>query len=163
MSWIITTVVLFLGCRKSTEQGYCVAKSTRKLNRWVCKVQGEVFSESTNLEDDNKESKIGFMGLMSIYCTMTAMNRGNTSRTQNRRGVLKIKSKNVLFPRRNFTYPQDFAMFSALAWGILPTLTNLKFQISLKTILKHPTIPAILWITLYHCNYHYIINNSLIV
>lgn len=79
MSQIITTVVLFLGCGKSTEQGYCVAKSTRKLKRWVCRVQREVFGESTNVEDDNKESKIGFMGLTSAYSNMRAMKRGNTS------------------------------------------------------------------------------------
>lgn len=73
MSGLITTVVLFLSCRKSTELGYWVAKSTRKLNRWVCRVQREVFGESTHLED--KESKIGFMGLMSTYRNTRAMDR----------------------------------------------------------------------------------------
>lgn len=56
-----------------------MAKSTRKLKRWVCRVQREVFGESTNVDDDNKESKIGFMGLRSTYSNMRAMNRGNIS------------------------------------------------------------------------------------
>lgn len=68
-----------------------MAKSTRKLNRWVCNVQREVSGDNTNLEDDNKESKIGFMGLMSMYCIMTAMNMGNTIvfKGKIRRRVLK--------------------------------------------------------------------------
>lgn len=55
-----------------------MAKSTRKLKRWVCRVQREVFDENTNVEDDNKESKIGFKGLMSAYGNMRAINRGST-------------------------------------------------------------------------------------
>lgn len=60
MSGIITTVVLFLGCRKSTELGYWVAKSTRKLERWACGVQRGGLGESTHLDDNSKEIKIGF-------------------------------------------------------------------------------------------------------
>lgn len=32
----------------------------------MCKVHREVFGESTDLEDNNKESQIGFRGQMSI-------------------------------------------------------------------------------------------------
>lgn len=76
MSGIITAVVLFLGWRKSTELGYWVAKSTIKLNRWEYRIQSGVYGKGTNLENNDMESKTGFMGRMSISSHMRAMDRG---------------------------------------------------------------------------------------
>lgn len=50
-------------------------KVHRKLNRYGFRVQRGFFGETTNLDDNNMESKIGFMGQMSTYSAVRAMDR----------------------------------------------------------------------------------------
>lgn len=142
MSGIIGTVVLFLGCRKITELGNWVAKSTRKLNTWVCNVQREVSGE-IQIWEIATESKTGFLGQISTI-DLWELNTRNIgiegTKTKCLGGVILqdyFQEKSSFHTNKHCLYSDVFYAFCfRLRYSSHPLILEIKLQIIQKNIFK---------------------------